>query len=95
MVLIWENLDWWSVLGRAWWWQSRWQPVSVALADPHRDVGGFQGLVHDIGQVILDRIQVHRVLQPGRERGHGLVGVVAGPVEPAVHQRAGPGGAAG
>ena len=42
-------------------------------------MGGFQGLVHDAGQVILDRIQVEGVLQPGRERGHGLVGVVAGP----------------
>jgi hypothetical protein len=32
------------------------------------------------------RVQVDRVLQPGRERGHRRVGVVAGPVEPAVHR---------
>ncbi|HEV2259214.1 MAG TPA: hypothetical protein VGS06_39360 [Streptosporangiaceae bacterium] len=31
-------------------------PASVALADPHRDMGGFQGLLHDAGQVISDRI---------------------------------------
>ena len=31
----------------------------VAVADPHRDVGGFQGPVHDTGQVIFDRIQAH------------------------------------
>jgi hypothetical protein len=49
-------------------------------------VGGFQGLVHDTGQVILDRVQVHGVFQPGRERGHGLVGIVAGAVEPPVHR---------
>ena len=41
--------------------------------------------MHDTGQVISDRVQVHRVFQPGRERSHGLVGVIAGPVEPAVH----------
>jgi hypothetical protein len=28
----------------------------VALADPYRDVGGFQGMVHDTGQVIADRV---------------------------------------
>ena len=47
---------------------------------------GFQGLVHDTGQVIPDRIHVHRVLQPGRERGHGLVGVIPGAVEPPVRR---------
>jgi len=31
-------------------------PASAALADPHRDVGGFQGLVHGTRQVIFDRI---------------------------------------
>ena len=62
------------------------EPASVALADPHRDVGGFQGLVHGTGQVIADRVQVHGVLQPGGERGHGLVGVISGPVEPPVHR---------
>jgi hypothetical protein len=45
-------------------------------------VGGFQGLVHDTGQVIADRFQVDRVFQPGRERGHGLIGVIPSPVEP-------------
>ena len=71
------------------------KPASVALADPHRDVGGFQGLVHDTGQVISDRIQVDCVFQPGRERGHGLVGVIPGAVEPPVHGLAAPAAAAG
>ena len=48
-------------------------------------MGGFQGGLHHAGQVVADRVQVHRVLQPGGELGDGLVGVVAGPVEPAVH----------
>ena len=30
--------------------------ASVALADPHRDMGGFQGLLHDTGQVITNQI---------------------------------------
>src|SRR5579859_3278145 len=59
--------------------------VSVA-ADPHRYVRGFQDLVDGAGQVIPDRVQVDGVLEPGRERGHGLVCVVAGPVEPPVHR---------
>ena len=50
-------------------------------------MGGLQGLLHDTGQVISDRVQVDRVFQPGRERGHGLVGVIPGPVEPPVHDR--------
>src|SRR5271165_3449682 len=65
--------------------RSRLQPASVALADPHRYVGGFQGLVHDTGQVISDRIRVDGVFQPGGERGHCLVVVVTGSVEPPVH----------
>jgi hypothetical protein len=44
------------------------EAASIALAGPHRDVGGFQGLVHDTGQVISDRVQVHRIFQPGRRR---------------------------
>jgi hypothetical protein len=48
----------------------------VVLADPHRYVGGFQGLVHDTGRVISYRVQVYDAL-PGRERGNGLVRVVA------------------
>jgi hypothetical protein len=43
-------------------------------------VGGFQGLVHDAGQVIADRVQGDRVFQSARERGHSLVGVIPGPV---------------
>jgi hypothetical protein len=31
--------------------------------------------VDNTGEIIADRVQVHRVLQTGRERGHGLVGV--------------------
>ena len=61
------------------------EAASVALAGPHRYVGGFQGTVDDTGQVGLDRVQVDSVLQPRRERGHGLVGVIPGPVEPPVH----------
>jgi putative flippase GtrA len=56
-----------------------------AFADPEREVGGFQDALHHLRQVVLDRVQVHRVLQPDRERGYGLVSVVAGPVEPPVH----------
>ena len=33
------------------------KPASVALTDPHRYVGGFQGLLHDTGQVITDRVR--------------------------------------
>jgi hypothetical protein len=55
------------------------------LADPHRDIGGLQGLADDGGQVISDRVQVHRVLEPGRERGQCCVSVTPGPVEPPVH----------
>jgi hypothetical protein len=46
---------------------------------PHRYVDGSQGLVHDTGQVIADRVQVDRVFQAGRERGHRLAGVIPGP----------------
>jgi hypothetical protein len=31
-------------------------------------VGRFEGLVHDTGQVVTDRIQLRGVFQPGRER---------------------------
>jgi hypothetical protein len=34
----------------------RQKPASVAPADPHRDMGGFQSPLHDTGQVISDRI---------------------------------------
>ena len=49
-------------------------------------MGGFQGGIHNAGQIAADRVQVHRVLQPGRELGYGLVRVVAGPVEPPVNR---------
>ena len=42
---------------------------------------GLHGLVHDRKQVGLHSVEVHGVPEPGREGGHGLVGVVAGPVE--------------
>jgi len=58
---------------------------SVISLDPYRDVGGRQGVLHGNSQVIADRIQVHGVFQPGRERGHHLVGVVPGPVEATIH----------
>jgi hypothetical protein len=38
-------------------------------------MGGLQGLLHGTGQVGLDRVQVDGVFEPGRERGHGVVGV--------------------
>jgi hypothetical protein len=47
-------------------------------------VGGLQRPIDRAQQVRVDGAQVHRVLQPGRERGHRLVRVVPGPVEPPV-----------
>jgi hypothetical protein len=44
--------------------EPRGKPDSVALPDPHRDVGGFQRLVHDTGQVIADRVQTSPGLGP-------------------------------
>jgi len=38
--------------------------------------------VDGAGQVIPDRVEVDSVFEPGRERGHGLVGVVAECLEP-------------
>jgi len=40
--------------------------------------------LHDVGQLFADGVQVDRVLEPGRERGHGLVSVVPVAVEPPV-----------
>ena len=54
--------------------------------DPYRHVGWFQRAGGHLGQVGGDRVQVDCVLQPGRERHHGLVGVIPDPVEPAVHR---------
>jgi hypothetical protein len=42
-------------------------------------------MMHDTGQVIPDSVEVDGIFQSGRERGHGLVGVIPGPVEPPVH----------
>jgi hypothetical protein len=48
----------------------------------HTDTRGFEGLVNGAGQVIPDRVEVDGVFEPGRERSHGLVGVIAGCFEP-------------
>src|SRR5207253_6388844 len=53
--------------------------------EPDRGAGRLKGPVHGGEQVALDGVEVHGVLQPGGEGGYGAVGVVAGPVEPAVH----------
>src|SRR2546430_11557519 len=39
----------------------------------------------DTGQVGLDRVPVHGILQPGGKRGHHVVGIVTDPVKPPVH----------
>jgi hypothetical protein len=67
---------------------------SAAFVDPNLHVGRFQGLAHDTGQVVSDRLQIHGVFQPRGERDHGPVGVVSGPVEPAVHPQLHPAPAA-
>src|ERR1700683_3140080 len=59
---------------------------SAARAEPYRHVRGLQGPLYHPGQVVLHRDHVHSLLQPGGERGHGLVRVVARPVEPPVHR---------
>src|ERR1700730_15861170 len=46
--------------------------------------GRATGFLHDSGQVLADRVEIRGVLQPGRECGHGQVGVVTGAVEAAV-----------
>jgi hypothetical protein len=48
-------------------------------------MGGLLGLADDGGQVISDRVQVHRILEPGRKRGQCYVSVIPGPVGPPVH----------
>jgi hypothetical protein len=57
----------------------------AGLPSPDREMSGFQCCLHHAGQVAADCVQVDRVLQPGRERGHRGLGVIPGPVEPAVH----------
>jgi hypothetical protein len=47
-------------------------------------MGGLQGLLHDLGQVVTDGVQVHGVLQARREGRDGQFRVVPGPVEAAV-----------
>jgi hypothetical protein len=49
LVLIWENLDWWRRARTGLAVAVEFASSSVALADPHRYVGGFQGLVYDTG----------------------------------------------
>ena len=39
-------------------------PASPAFGCPDRDMGGFQGLVHDSGQILAHRIQIHGAFQP-------------------------------
>jgi len=41
--------------------------------------------VDDGGQVISDRVQVHRILEPGRESGQCYGSVIPGLVVPPVH----------
>ncbi len=48
-------------------------------------MGRLKGLVDDSGQVISDRVQVHCILEPGRESGHCYISVIPGPVEPPAH----------
>jgi hypothetical protein len=38
-------------------------PASIAVADSHRNVRGFQGLVDCAGQVIPDRVEVNGVFE--------------------------------
>ena len=47
-------------------------------------MSGLQRLLHRTGQIGPHGVQVDRVLQPGRERSHRLVRVIASPVEPPV-----------
>lgn len=45
-------------------WETGHQARSLpAVVYPYPDVGGFQGPVHDSGQVLAGRVRVHRVLQ--------------------------------
>src|SRR3974390_2257912 len=60
-------------------------PALPALVYPHRDVGGFQGLPHHTSQVGADRLLVHSILQPGRERLDHAIAVIPDSVEPPVH----------
>jgi hypothetical protein len=57
----------------------------VSLPQPHRYVcRGKCGMDHS-GEVSPDGVRVNRVLQPGGERRHHLLGVVPGPVGAPVH----------
>jgi hypothetical protein len=55
------------------------KPASIGVADPCRKVSRFQGPLGNSGQVSPDGVQIHGVLQPGRERRNGLVGVSGQP----------------
>jgi len=39
-------------------------------------MGWFKGGVHYVGEIGADRVRVHGVLEPGRERRHGALGVI-------------------
>jgi len=45
-------------------------------------MGRLQRLVDDSGQVISDRVQVHRIVELGRESGQCSISVIPGPVVP-------------
>src|SRR5579863_9420082 len=62
----------------------RLMPGDLLPAEPERGVRRLQRTLHRAEQIGLHGGRVHRVLQPGRERADGPVGVVLGPVEPAV-----------
>jgi hypothetical protein len=48
-------------------------------------VSGFEGIVGHAQQVVADGFEVDGVPEPGGERGHDGLGVVARAVEAAVH----------
>ncbi len=54
-----------------------WYPT-ISAERRSRDVGGFQCRLHDAGRLLAGGVRVDRILQPDRERGHGLVAVIPG-----------------
>ena len=58
----------------------------VSFPKPYRYVGRLESGMDHAGQVGPDGVGVHRVLEPGGERRQRALGVVAGPVEAAVHR---------
>ena len=59
--------------------------MPVTQPDPHRHVTRLKSGIDNAGEVGADRVGVYRVLEAGRERRHHALGVIAGPVEPAIH----------